>query len=183
MATDLTAKIKVGMGLKLKVLGTYQYAIVSAITSNLLTIAGKPMSVGAGDLQELYYDPHPGRVKAIEFHFENSGAPIGVNAQGDRIVPWQCDICNVVLMANAAGSVTLDLWNEDDAGVLPPVVGDSITAADKPALAADIFDSKVQFTGWTHTLERNSILRGNIDAVAGGITGLNVMIHVVARTV
>jgi len=61
MNSDQTANIKVGtpikfvMGGSASSPGTY-YAICTAITSNLLTIAGAPMEVDDGDLTALYYD-------------------------------------------------------------------------------------------------------------------------------
>ena len=54
MTTDLTATIIVGMPLKYKISTTYYYGIVSAIASNLLTVAGAPLG---GDVLELYYGP------------------------------------------------------------------------------------------------------------------------------
>jgi len=57
MTADLTATIKKGMGVRFKVgaESTYRHAIITAITSNLLTIKGVPLTTGAGDLKELWY--------------------------------------------------------------------------------------------------------------------------------
>jgi len=63
MTADKTATIKVGMGLKYKISATYYYGMVTAITSNLLTIAGAPLS---GDVSELYWCP-PERVIQVDF--------------------------------------------------------------------------------------------------------------------
>jgi hypothetical protein len=52
MTTDMTASMLVGKPLKYVIGGTTYYGIVSAITSNLLTIAGAPLS---GDVTALYY--------------------------------------------------------------------------------------------------------------------------------
>lgn len=60
MTSDLTSTIKIGMPIKFVLggdatnPGTY-YAICTAITSNLLTIAGAPLEVDDGDLTGLYY--------------------------------------------------------------------------------------------------------------------------------
>ena len=58
--SDLTATIKVGMPIKFTLGGTASnpgtyYAICTAITSNLLTIAGAPLETDDGDLTALYY--------------------------------------------------------------------------------------------------------------------------------
>lgn len=55
MTTDLTAAILVGYPLKYVIGGVTYYGIVSAIASNLLTVAGAPLG---GDVTALYYgDP------------------------------------------------------------------------------------------------------------------------------
>jgi hypothetical protein len=53
MTSDLTASIKVGYALKYKISSTYYYGVVTAIASNLLTIAGAPFSA---NVVELYYN-------------------------------------------------------------------------------------------------------------------------------
>lgn len=67
MTADKTATIKVGMGLKYKISSTYYYGIVTAIASNLLTIAGAPMG---GDVLELYWC---GRERVVQVDFFVSG--------------------------------------------------------------------------------------------------------------
>jgi len=55
MVTDQTATIKVGMGIRFKLSGTYYYARVKAIAADLLTIQGAPLTTGDGDLTELWW--------------------------------------------------------------------------------------------------------------------------------
>ncbi len=55
MTSDITGSLKVGMPIKFKLSGSYYYAICTAITANLLTIAGAPLTIGDGDLTELYF--------------------------------------------------------------------------------------------------------------------------------
>jgi hypothetical protein len=52
MTTDLTAPIKVGMGLQYVIGGTTYFGQVSAIASDLLTVRGAPLG---GDVTALYY--------------------------------------------------------------------------------------------------------------------------------
>lgn len=52
MTSDLTGTIKAGYGLKYTIGGTVYYGIVTAISSNLLTVAGAPLS---GDVSNLYF--------------------------------------------------------------------------------------------------------------------------------
>jgi hypothetical protein len=69
MTSDLTGVIKVGMAIKFKLSGTYYYAVCSAITSNLLTIKGAPLTTGAGALTELYFSG----VKAVNWSANIAG--------------------------------------------------------------------------------------------------------------
>lgn len=62
MVTDQTAVILPGMAIKFKLSGTYYYAVCTAITSSLLTIAGAALTTGDGDLTELYYCDLPDSV-------------------------------------------------------------------------------------------------------------------------
>lgn len=58
MAADLTAVLYPGLPVKFKLSGSYYYAVLTAVASDLLTIAGAPLTTGDGDLEELYYgDP------------------------------------------------------------------------------------------------------------------------------
>jgi len=53
MVTDQTANIKVGCPIRVTSAGTVQYAVCTAITSTLLTIAGRPLSTTNGDITVL----------------------------------------------------------------------------------------------------------------------------------
>jgi hypothetical protein len=57
MSADRTADIRPGSPIKFTLSGTTYYAICTAITSNLLTIAGAPLTTGDGDLQALWFGP------------------------------------------------------------------------------------------------------------------------------
>ena len=70
MTSDQTATIKAGCGIRFKLSGSYYYAICTAITSNLMTIAGAPLTTGDGDLTELYWTHIP----AISKPFKIDGA-------------------------------------------------------------------------------------------------------------
>jgi len=66
MVTDQTATIKVGMALKFTLSGTTYYAICTAITSSLLTIAGPPLTTTASALTALSYGLIPPYVERIQ---------------------------------------------------------------------------------------------------------------------
>ncbi len=74
MNSDKTGSIKTGMAIKFKLSGSYYYAICTAITTNLLTIAGAPLTTGAGDLQELYYSDNPNSIDVVAISINGSFA-------------------------------------------------------------------------------------------------------------
>jgi hypothetical protein len=63
MTADLTGTIFIGYGLKYIIGGTTYYGIVTAITSNLLTLAGAPLG---GSITSLYWST-PTRVTQVDF--------------------------------------------------------------------------------------------------------------------
>lgn len=66
MVSDLTAIIKPGMPIRFQLSGDVRYAICTAITSNLLTIAGAPLTTTATALQALSYSTFPNMVESIQ---------------------------------------------------------------------------------------------------------------------
>ena len=64
MVTDRTAEIRVGTPIRFALSGVPFYAICTAITSSLLTIAGAPLTTGAGDLTALSFGDHT-RVSSV----------------------------------------------------------------------------------------------------------------------
>jgi hypothetical protein len=90
MNSDWTGTIKPGMPVKFKLSDSYYYAIVTAITSNLLTIAGAPLTTGDGDLQELYIGP-PERVVQVDLFVPgNYTDDVGdlLDAHADTAFQW-----------------------------------------------------------------------------------------------
>jgi len=98
----------------------------------------------------------------LEVHFVTPTA-------GDRSrpirVPWPCTITGWYLAADAAGSCVLDIW-KDTFAAFPPTVADSITAADKPTLAAARTASGTSLTGWTTALAAGDWLIVKVDSAS-----------------
>lgn len=65
MTSDKTASIKVGMAVKYTISSVVYYGVITAITSNLMTIAGAPMG---GDVTALYYSTNPAQVVQADFY-------------------------------------------------------------------------------------------------------------------
>ena len=100
----------------------------------------------------------------LEIGFDGSGSPPTPGIRTDYVVPYNMEITGWDVIADATGSVQIDLWKTDLAGY-PPVVGDSITGSDKPRLSSEIKASSTALTGWTTTLSEGDCLRINLDSV------------------
>jgi hypothetical protein len=103
---------------------------------------------------------------AIPFIMDGGGSPVTTGIKGDLQVPFDCVIEEWTLLADASGSVVVDIWKDTYANY-PPVVGDSITASAKPTISASNKGQSSTLTGWTTTITAGDILRFNVDSVSG----------------
>ena len=118
------------------------------------------------------------REDKFEFTFQNGGAVLNIGSAiaGGAYVPFKCDITKVVLLADQAGDVVVDLWKDSFANY-PPTVADTITAAAKPTLSSAIKGEDATLTGWTKALAKGDFILPNIDSVAD-ITQLKLILTV-----
>ena len=107
--------------------------------------------------------------------FDGGGAPLGAGAQGDASVPFAATILGWVLLADQAGSITVDIW-KDVYGSYPPTGADTITGGSPPKITAAIKNSSTVLTGWTTAIAAGDTLRftiisaGTIGRVTLGLT-------------
>lgn len=110
------------------------------------------------------WGPLPG-TEVLPFALEGYGSAIGTGVRGHLYVPYPCFVVGVVLMADQAGDLVLDLW-KGTVGTYPPVVGGSIVAAAKPTLSSAAVVSDTTLAGWSRTLAFGDILAYQVDAAA-----------------
>lgn len=103
---------------------------------------------------------------------DSSGIDTGIKA--DIVVPYDCTIKEVVLLADQSGDVVLDIWKDTYAN-FAPTVADTITASAKPTLSSALKSQDSTLTGWTTSLTAGDVLRFNVDSVAT-ITRLTIFI-------
>lgn len=103
---------------------------------------------------------------SIGFLIDGGGVPITTGLKGTIAVPFACTITSWTLMADATGSVTLDLWKSDFAAY-PPNASQSITASAKPSISSDVKAFSSILTGWTTVIAAGDILAFHVDAVTG----------------
>jgi hypothetical protein len=75
------------------------------------------------------------------------------------IVQW-------TLLADASGSLVVDIWKDTYANY-PPTVADTITASAKPTISAATKGQSSTLTGWTTNVAAGDVLRFNVDSVSG----------------
>jgi hypothetical protein len=81
------------------------------------------------------------------------------------VVPFDCTITGVTLLADVSGDLVVDIWRDSYAD-FPPVDGDSITASAPPTITSATKSQDTTLTGWTTALSVGDILRFNVDSVA-----------------
>jgi hypothetical protein len=98
MTSDRTGVLKAGYGIKYTIGGTVYYGVITAITSNLLTIAGASLS---GDVSDLYYTK-TGMIQMpilIPGYYEDASDPtLLANDLGQTLI-WQQGPAYCVRMA------------------------------------------------------------------------------------
>lgn len=82
----------------------------------------------------------------------------------DLVVPFDCEITAVTLLADAEGSIVIDVWKDTYANY-PPTDADSITASAPPTISSAVKSKDETLTGWTKNLSMGDILRLNVDSV------------------
>jgi hypothetical protein len=82
----------------------------------------------------------------------------------DVVVPFDCTITGVTLLADQSGSIVVDIW-EDSYANFPPIDADSITASAPPPITAATKSVDTTLVGWTTTLTAGTVLRFNVDSV------------------
>ena len=72
MVENLTARIVPGCAIRFTLAGVPYYAVCTAIAANLLTIAGAPFTLGAGDVDGLWYSSDSGMVSQIDLFVQGN---------------------------------------------------------------------------------------------------------------
>ena len=96
--------------------------------------------------------------------------------QFDIEVPFDCTIVAAVLLADASGSIVIDVWKDSYAN-FPPTDADTITSATPPTITTATKSEDTTLTGWTTSLTKGDILRFNVDSVTT-ITRVTLMLRV-----
>lgn len=81
-------------------------------------------------------------------------------------IPFPCTIRNWSLLADASGSIVIDVWKNTQSN-FPPTVSDSIAGSEKPNLSSQTNNSDNSLTTWATSVSAGDIIAFNIDSVSG----------------
>lgn len=154
-----------------------QVATLNSAISSLAPIAspvltGNPQSVtpSAGDNDTsiattafVQTELANSRIANIEFIIDGGGSTITTGQKGHLEISFACTINQVTLLADASGSIVVDIWKDTYAN-FPPAVGDSICASAKPTLTSNQKSQDATLTSWTKTVAAGDILAFNVDS-------------------
>ncbi len=105
----------------------------------------------------------------LTFVIDGGGSAITTGVKGDLVIPFDCQIEEVRLLADQSGSVVVDLWrctyDQYDAGGTHPVSADKITASTPPTLTSQTKNRDYYLQGWARTLCLGDVLRFNVNSI------------------
>lgn len=106
----------------------------------------------------------------------NDNGAMGTGIKGSIMVPYDCEILSVTLLADQSGSIVVDIW-KDSYNNYPPTDEDSITASATPTISSDVSSQDNTLTGWTVALSSGDVLSFNVDSV-DSITTCSVILNI-----
>lgn len=116
------------------------------------------------------------KIASVGVTIDGGGSAITTGVKGYIMVPYNCTINSVTMLADQSGSIVVDIWKDTYAN-FPPTVADTITASAKPTISAANKSQDATLTGWTTTITAGDILAFNVDS-ATTITRLNLILKV-----
>jgi len=94
-------------------------------------------------------------------------------------VPFACTITKVTMLADATGSIVVDIWKSTYAGY-PPTDSDSITSLTPPTITSDVKSQDSTLASWITSISAGDILKFSVDSCS--VIKKLVMIISVARS-
>ena len=124
-----------------------------------------------------YVNGNDALVGTITFIIDGGGSTITTGVKGDLEIPFACTINRVTMLADASGSIVVDIWKDTYAN-FPPTDADSITASAVPTISTATKSQDATLTGWTTAIAAGDTLRFNVDS-ATTIQRLTISLRVV----
>jgi hypothetical protein len=103
-----------------------------------------------------------GGAATIGVTIDGSGGVITPGQKGYVQVPYACTINSWRIIANAAGSIVIDVWKT--AAPTIPTVANTITGSALPTLSSQQTAASSTLTGWTTSVAANDIIGFNVNS-------------------
>lgn len=104
--------------------------------------------------------------RTLNIVMDGGGSDIPTGVVADVYVPVDCTVVQWTLLADASGSIEVDIW-ASDLSVFPPTVTDSITGTALPTLSSSDNDFGIPDGTWSVDLVNGEVLRFNVDSCSG----------------
>lgn len=118
------------------------------------------------------------RLRTIPIVLFNNGSTLTTGVKADFYCNFAGTIVGWTLLADQSGSIVVDIWKDIRANY-PPLIGDVITASDKPTISGATNARGTSLTGWTTAIAADDVLRFNINSVAT-VTRVTLLLDVLA---
>lgn len=93
---------------------------------------------------------------------DGSGGTITTGQRGYVQIPYACTINSWRIIANASGSIVIDIWKT--AAPTIPTVANTITGSALPTLSTQQTNASSTLTGWTTSIAANDIIGFNVNS-------------------
>lgn len=115
---------------------------------------------------------------AIEFVINGNGRIIDVGRKQPLWIPFNCAINEVILLADFAGNIQLDVWKTSLGAYSGVSSADSIVGASPPKIVAGDHSTDAVLSGWNTSLLARDILVFNVVSCSS-ISLVNVSLNVI----
>lgn len=116
--------------------------------------------------------------RSITLTLDGGGSVITTGIKADVRVPYSGTITGWEIVANASGSIVIDVWKDTYAN-FPPTVADTIAGTEKPTLSSATKNQDTSLSTWTTSVTAGDWIRFNVDSVST-VTRVHLSIQVEA---
>ncbi len=103
--------------------------------------------------------------RAITLVLDGGGQALTTGVKADVRVPYSGTITGWEIVANASGSIVIDVWKDTYAN-FPPTVADTIAGTEKPTLSSATKNQDTTLSTWTTTVTAGDWIRFNVDSAS-----------------
>lgn len=103
--------------------------------------------------------------RSITLTLDGGGSVITTGIKADVRIPYSGTITGWEIVANASGSIVIDVWKDTYAN-FPPTVADTIAGTEKPTLSSATKSQDTSLSTWTTSVTAGDWIRFNVDSVS-----------------